>query len=356
MIPFGRLPDGRAARLFTLSNARGLRADITDFGGTVVRLLAPDRRGALADVVLGFDRVEDYIALSPYFGGIIGRCGNRIAGGKFSLDGHTYQLAKNNTPNGVPCHLHGGVAGFDRVLWRAEPLSSDEGQALRLTYRSPDGEEGYPGNLDVAVTYTVTSENELRIGYSATTDRATPVNLTNHSYFNLQGEGAGDILGHELTIHAQSYTPVDRGLIPLGQVVPVAGTPFDFRAPHPIGERVDAPDDQLRFAGGYDHNFALDRRDGSLALAARVVEPASGRTLEVLTTEPGLQFYSGNFLTGAFAGKNGHVYGHRSGFCLESQHFPDAPNQPAFPSVILRPGDTLQSTTVYRFGTAQPRH
>jgi aldose 1-epimerase len=350
MISFGTLPDGRTARLFTLTNARGLRADISDYGGTVVRLLAPDRRGEFTDVVLGFDRVEDYVAHSPYFGCLIGRCGNRIAHGKFSLDGESHQLATNNTPNGIPCHLHGGAAGFDKVLWHAEPLTSPEGGALRLSYRSRDGEEGYPGNLDVTVTYLLTDEDALRIDYLATCDRATPVNLTNHSYFNLAGEGARDVLGHQLTLRASGYTPVDRGLIPLGPVEPVTGTPFDFTEPHTIGERIDWPEEQLRHAGGYDHNFVLDRRDDALALAATLLEPDSGRVLEVHTTEPGLQFYSGNFLAGAFAGKRGHIYGRRAGLCLETQHFPDAPNQP-FPSVILRPGNTFRSTTVYRFTT-----
>ena len=357
MSPFGQLPDGRPAHLHRLENAAGFRAEICDYGGTVVRLLAPNRRGELADVVLGFDAVEGYVAHSPYFGSLIGRCGNRIAGGKFTLDGRTYTLAQNNTPGGIPCHLHGGRHGFDKVMWTVErtAAATPPGSALTLRYRSADGEEGYPGNLDVTVVYAVTADNALRIDYSATTDRATPVNLTNHSYFNLAGEGTGTILDQALTIQAARFTPVNAGLIPTGALDNVAGTPLDFRQSHRIGDRVDDTAEQLRFAGGYDHNFVLDRPAAAAAtmpaLAASAYEPTSGRVLEVFTTEPGLQFYSGNFLDGSFAGKNGHVYPHRGGFCLETQHFPDAPNQPAFPSVILRPGATLRSTTIYRFST-----
>jgi len=349
MIRFGKLPTGDEVRLHTLRNAHGVSVDICEYGGTVVRLFVPDRHGALADVVLGFECVEDYVAHSPYFGSLIGRFGNRIAGGRFVLEGKTYQLATNNTPNGIPCHLHGGVKGFDKVLWRAEPFTQKGSSALRLGYRSPDMEEGYPGNLEVTVTYTLTDENALRIDYSASTDRATPVNLTNHTYFNLAGEGSGDVLGHVLTINAHGYTPVNAGLIPLGHIAPIADTPFDFSAPGKMGQQIEMPNEQLRFAGGYDHNFVLDRGDDSLAFAAAVLEPLSGRTLEVHTTEPGLQFYSGNFLTGSFAGKKGHVYERRDGFCLETQHFPNSPNVPSFPNTILQPGETLRSTTVYRF-------
>lgn len=349
---FGKLPDGRAAHLHVLTSPSGFRAEISDYGATVVRLFAPDRRGEFADVVLGFDSVEDYVAHSPYFGGIIGRVGNRIAHGAFTLDGHTYQLAKNNTPGGRPCHLHGGVRGYDKVLWDAARSDGAEGAALTLRYLSVDGEEGYPGNLEVTVVYTVTANHSLRIDYTATTDRPTPVNLTNHSYFNLAGEGCGSILGHELTIAATHFTPVDAGLIPTGEIAPVAGTPLDFTEPRAIGGRIDQPEDQLRFGGGYDHNFVLaPRARATPTLAARLSERASGRVLEVHTTEPGLQFYSGNFLAGAFAAKQGHVYHHRDGLCLETQHFPDSPNQPAFPPVILRPGATLRSTTIYRFST-----
>jgi aldose 1-epimerase len=348
-VPFGTTRDGFPAHLYQLENANGFRAEITDFGGTLVRLLAPDRNGRLADVVLGFDSVERYETDSPYFGGIIGRFGNRIAQGKFTLDGEVLSLACNNTPGGRPCHLHGGVVGFDKVRWRAEPHISAAGPALRLYYRSRDDEESYPGNLDVTVTYTVTADNALRIDYQATTDRPTPVNLTNHSYFNLRGENGGDILGHRLTVNASTYTPVDAGLIPTGDIAPVAGTPFDFVAPHPIGERIAAANEQLRHAGGYDHNFVIDRKAEGLEWAATVLEPETGRRLDVLTTEPGIQFYSGNFLDGTLAGKNGRIYPHRGGLCLETQHFPDAPNQPHFASVILRPGDELRSSTVYRF-------
>lgn len=354
---FGTTPDGRETRLHRLENARGLRAEITDYGGTLVRLFAPDRNGRLADVVLGFDRVEDYVASSSFFGCIVGRFANRIAHGRFSLDGHSYRLATNNSPGGLPCHLHGGVRGFDRAVWRAESLPTAAGPALRLHYRSAEGEEGYPGNLDVSVTYTL-SEHALRLDYVATTDRATPVNLTNHTFFNLAGEGAGSVLDHVLTLPARSYTPVNAGLIPTGEIAAVAGTPFDFTAPHAIGERIDAPHEQLRLAGGYDHNFVIDRTGDSpaprsspgLVPAATVWEPSSGRVLEVLTTEPGVQFYTGNFLDGSFAGKRGHVYQHRHGFCLETQHFPDSPNQPAFPSTIVRPGIDYRSQTVFRFG------
>ncbi|HVS52713.1 MAG TPA: aldose epimerase family protein [Opitutaceae bacterium] len=352
MKPFGQTPEGRTARLFTLQNARGFRAEISDYGGTVVRLWAPDRRGEFGDVALGFDSVEGYAAHTAYFGALIGRHGNRIAHGKFSLDGKTHSLALNNAPGGIPCHLHGGTRGFDKVLWAADPLRTADGEALRLRYRSADGEENYPGTLDVEVVYTVLADDALRIDYAATTDRATIVNLTNHTYFNLAGAGGGDVLGHELQLLASRYTPVNAGLIPLGELAPVAGTPLDFRAPRTIGERIDAADEQLRRAGGYDHNFVLDRAAASPALAALVHEPQSGRRLEVLTTEPGVQFYSGNFLDGTLAGKGGQRYPKRSGFCLETQHFPDAPNQPLFPTTALRPGETRRSTTIYRFSVA----
>ncbi len=349
---FGQTPDGRATHIFTLQNERGFRVDVADYGGTVVRILAPDRHGDLADVVLGFDRVTDYVEHSPYFGCIVGRVGNRIAGGRFVLDGRAHALAQNNAPAGQPCCLHGGKIGFDRKIWDAAAIDSPPGSALRLTYRSADGEEGFPGNLDVAVTYAVTPDNTLRLDYVATCDQPSPVNLTNHSYFNLAGEGAGDVLGHLVTLRARHYTPVNAGMIPLGHLAPVAGTPLDFTTPHPIGARIDEAHEQLRCGQGYDHNFVIDPAGGAApepVLAATVEDPGSGRVLEVLTTEPGVQFYTGNFLTGAFTGKQGHRYGRRHGFCLETQHFPDAPNQPTFPSVILRPGATLHSTTCYRF-------
>lgn len=353
MTPFGRTPDGHDARLFTLRSRAGLRAEISDYGGTIVRLFAPDRQGRPDDVVLGFDTLGAYIDRSPYFGCVIGRCGNRIAGGTFTLDGRTHRLATNNSPGGLPCHLHGGRRGFDKLTWAAE-TGTDAGQdCLRLRLRSPDGDEGYPGTLDVLMTYTLTDDNALRIDYEATTDRATPVNLTHHSYFNLAGAGTGDVLDHTLTLNARAFTPVDAGLIPTGQLAPVAGTPFDFTTPHRIGERIGADDQQLRLAGGYDHNFVLESpaAAGGLVHAATVVEPASGRRLVVETTEPGVQLYTGNFLTGDLIGKAGRRYAHRGGFCLETQHFPDSPNQPSFPSVILRPGRILRSTTIYRFDT-----
>ena len=349
---FGQIPDGRTAQIFGLQNARGFQVDITNYGATVVRVYAPDRRGRLADVVLGFDTVEDYVAHPVFFGCIVGRVANRIAGGKFSLNGREYSLALNNEPAGLPCSLHGGLRGFDKVLWTATPLASPAGPALRLDYRSADGEEGYPGNLDVTVTYTVTADDALRVDYSATTDRATPVNLTNHSFFNLAGEGSGSVLDHIVTLHARSYTPINAGLIPLGHVAPVADTPLDFTTPHPVGKRIGETHEQLQLAGGYDHNFVLDRGGPGLVHAATVEEPKSGRWLEVHTTEPGVQFYTGNFLDGSFAAKDDHVYQRRDGFCLETQHFPDSPNQPDFPSIILRPGATLRSTTIYQFGHA----
>lgn len=359
MKSFGTLPDGRATRLFTLENARGVRAEISDYGGTVIRLFAPDRHGKSEDVVLGFDTVAPYVKHDAYFGALIGRYGNRIAAGKFSLEGVSYTLPTNNRPGGRPCHLHGGE-GFDKALWAAEPFAAPEGAALRLRHRSPDGDQGYPGTLDVTVVYTLLADNALRIDYSATTDQPTPVNLTNHSYFNLAGHNRGDVLGHELTLHASTFTLIDEGMIPTGKIASVAGTPFDFRKPRPIGAHINQADDQLRYGGGYDHNFVLDQPGASAAavsatapiippLAASVYEPSSGRMLEVFTTEPGVQFYSGNFLNGALRGKEGHVYGYRSGFCLETQHFPDSPNQPTFPSTLLRPGQTYRTTTIYRF-------
>lgn len=346
---FGSLPDGRAAHLYTLDNHQGLKAVISDFGGTVVKLETPDRAGKTVDVVLGFNALPDYETKSPYFGCLIGRVGNRIAHGKFYLDGKTYTLATNNDPGGVPCHLHGGKRGFDKVLWKAEPTTKDGLPALRLSYHSPAGEEGYPGNLDVVVVYSVTSDNSLAIDYTATTDQATPVNLTNHSYFNLRGEGDGTVLDHELTLQAARYTPVDKGLIPTGKIEPVAGTPLDFTQAHRIGERIGADNPQLKYAGGYDHNFVLDGEPGKLRLAATVREPTTGRVMEVLTTEPGMQFYSGNFLDGSLTGKSGRPYLLRGALALETQHFPDSVNHPNFPSIILRPGEIYRTTTVYRF-------
>ena len=347
---FGKMPDGQPVHLYTLKTA-GLEAEISDYGGTVVRLKVPDRDGKIADVALGFNSLEDYFTKSPFFGCIVGRVGNRIAGAKFTLDGKTYALAVNNSPGEMPCQLHGGLRGFDKVLWHAETISRDGRSALRLTHTSPDGDEGYPGNLKVEVVYSLTSDQGLRIDYTATTDKATPVNLTNHSYFNLRGEGQGTILDHELTLHAARYTPVNVGLIPTGALAPVAGTPFDFTQPHTIKERIDAPDEQIKFGLGYDHNFVVDGTPGELRSVATVHERTSGRTMEVLSTEPGVQFYSGNFLDGSAVGKSGAAYAYRTGLALETQHFPDSVNQPKFPSTILRPGSTYRSTTVYRFST-----
>ena len=341
--PFGKTADGTPVDLYTLTNSKGVRVAITNYGGIVVSLFTPDRNGNPGDIVLGFERLEDYLKGHPYFGAIIGRYGNRIAKGRFTLDGVEYKLAQNNGEN----HLHGGLVGFDKKVWKARDFVDAEGQHLELRYTSPDGEEGYPGNLDVTVTYSLNEQNQLRIDYVATTDKPTVVNLTNHSYFNLAGEG--DILGHVLRLNADYFTPVDAGLIPTGELRPVKGTPFDFTEPTPIGARIEQDDEQLRYGRGYDHNFVLRGGGGSLAEAAEVYEPKTGRVLRVLTTEPGVQFYTGNFLDGTVRGKYGRVYHRRTGFCLETQHFPDSPNKPHFPSTVLRPGQTYRSTTIYEF-------
>ena len=342
---FGKMPDGAPVGLYTLTNANGLEAKITTYGGAVVSLLAPDQSGNLDDIVLGLETLEEYIEESPYFGCIAGRYANRIAQGKFTLNDVEYTLAQNDGEN----HLHGGLKGFDKVVWAAEERSSDDGVGLKLTYLSKDGEEGYPGNLSVEVVYTLTNADELRIEYLATTDKDTIVNLTNHTYFNLADGGAGDILGHELMLNAGRFTPIDNALIPTGELRSVEGTPMDFRQVTPIGARIEQDDEQLRFAGGYDHNWILNSADGSLVLAARVQEPITGRVMEVYTTEPGIQFYSGNFLDGSITGKGGKVYQKRNGFCLETQHFPDSPNQPNFPLAVLKPGQTYQTTTIFKF-------
>lgn len=344
--PFGTLPDGTPVEIVTLTNARGVEVRAITYGGIIVSIRVPDRHGRMGDVVLGYDTLDGYVTKNPYFGCITGRYANRIARARFTLDGRTYQLAANDGPN----HLHGGVRGFDKVVWRAESVDAPGRAGVVFSRTSPDGEEGYPGALDVRVAYTLTDEDVLRVEYEATTDRPTVVNLTQHSYFNLAGEGSGDALGHVLTIDADRYTPVDATLIPTGELAPVDGTPFDFRTPAPIGARIAADHEQIRRGRGYDHNFVLRRAGEGLVRAARVVEPTTGRTLEVWTTEPGLQFYSGNFLDGSIRGKGGHVYGHRAGFCLETQHFPDSPNQPHFPPTVLRPGERYRSTTEFRFG------
>lgn len=336
---FGTTPDGMPVDIYTLAIANGLKARIMTYGAIIVALEAPDRHGNFADVTLGYDSLAGYIANNPYFGAVVGRYGNRIANGRFKLNGVEYQLATNNGPN----HLHGGVKGFDKVVWQAEPVQTDSTIGLKLTYLSPDGEEGYPGNLAATVTYTLTRQNELKVSYEATTDKATPINLTHHSYFNLAGQG--DILGHELTLVADRFTPVDATLIPTGELKPVQGTPMDFTTPHAIGERIDQVPD------GYDHNFVLNNDDGSMALAAQLYDPSTGRLLEIYTTEPGIQFYSGNFLDGTITGKAGKVYQKHYGLCLETQHFPNSPNQAQFPPVILYPGVTYTHETVHRFLT-----
>ena len=336
-------PFGKTAEIYTLRNAKGAEARITNYGGTVVSLLVPDRNGKLRDVVLGFDTLEQYIAGSPYFGCLIGRYGNRIAKGQFTLDSKTYTLATNNAPN----HLHGGVKGFDKVFWQATALQTKDGPALKLRYVSRDGEEGYPGTLTVTATYTLTDDNALRVDFVATTDKPTICNLTHHSYFNLAGKG--DVLGHEVTINAGRFTPVDSTLIPTGALKPVKETPFDFTTPHTIGERINTDDEQLKFGKGYDHNWVCDKLPGKLGLMATAYEPITGRLLEVLSTEPSVQFYTGNFLDGTLKGKGGWVYQFRNGFCFEPQHYPDSPNKANFPSVVLRPGETYHNAIIYRF-------
>ncbi|MGA8763272.1 MAG: aldose epimerase family protein [Candidatus Sulfotelmatobacter sp.] len=337
--PFGQTSEGTSVDLYTLSDGK-LEARIMTYGGIIVSLRTPDRNGKLDDVVLGYDSVDKYIAKSPYFGALIGRYANRIAHGTFQLDGKTYSIPKNDGDNA----LHGGVRGFDKAVWTGKPIKD----GVELTYVSKDGEQGFPGTLTVTVRYILKS-SALSLEYSATTDKDTVLNLTSHSYFNLAGQGQGDVLGHMLKIDASRFTPVASTLIPTGELKPVQGTPFDFRTPHAMGERIYANDAQLQAGKGYDHNFVLDHPEGQLAEAAEVSEPTTGRMLKVLTTEPGLQFYSGNFLDGSITGKNGHVYGKRSAFCLETQHFPDSPNHPGFPTTELKPGQKYHSVTVFQF-------
>jgi aldose 1-epimerase len=337
---FGKLPDGTAVELYTLENANGLRAKVTNYGAIVTELHVPDRHGKLTDVVLGFDNLAQYLQKHPYFGATVGRFANRIAKGRFTLDGKTYTLAINNGPN----HLHGGLKGFDKMLWKAEPQS---GAAVKFSYTSPDGEEGYPGTLNVSVAMSLTDANELRLDYTATTDKATPLNLTNHSYFNLAADG--DVLSHELMLAADYFTPPDSGRIPTGEIKAVKGTPFDFTKPRAIGARFSQISDR---PVGYDHNYVLNKPADSLSLMARVSEPKSGRIMEAFTTEPGVQLYTSNYFDGSLTGKRGIVYQQHAALCLEAQHFPDSVNQPKFPSVILRPGQTYRQTTVYKFSTA----
>lgn len=342
--PFGSTKDGQKVELYTLRNAKGMEAKITNYGGIIVSLTAPDKAGHYADVVLGFDKLSDYEERNPFFGCITGRYANRIAKGRFTLNGQEYKLFVNNGPNS----LHGGKVGFDKKIWDASRISTSDGVGLELKFTSPDGDEGYPGNLKCKVTYVLTNNNALEITYSATTDKPTVVNLTNHSYFNLAGEGSGTITGHELTINADYYTPTDKDLIPNGEIASVRGTPLDFTTPHKIGSRIDQDFPALKQALGYDQNFILSGGSG-LKNAVRVKDPKSGRVMEVLTTEPAVQFYSANHMSKLAGGKNGHTYNFRHAYCFETQHYPDSPNHPSFPTTVLNPGDTYQHKCIYRF-------
>jgi aldose 1-epimerase len=344
---FGETRDGRPVDLYTFNNSHGLEVRVTNFGGIIVSLRVPDKNGKMDDIVLGFDKLDQYLDNPPYFGAIVGRYANRIANGTFTLDGAKYTLAKNNGQN----TLHGGLIGFNKVLWDANPFKNEKGAGVVLSRTSKDGEEGFPGNLKVKVTYTLTNENQLIVEYEAVTDKATPINLSQHSYFNLAGEGNGDILKHELMLNADRFTPVDSSLIPTGELRPVKGTPLDFTKPTAIGARINDDYEQLQLGHGYDHNFVINRKDDSLTLAARVREPNSGRVLEVFTTQPAVQLYTSNFLDGSIVGKHGHAYQKHAALCLETQHFPDSPNHPDFPSTILRPGETFRSETTYKFST-----
>jgi aldose 1-epimerase len=343
--PFGTTDEGISVDLYVLKNSNGLEAHISNFGGILVSMEVPDRNGQLADVVLGFDELKGYLAKHPYFGAIIGRYGNRIAKGKFTLGGKEYSLPINNGPNS----LHGGARGFDKKVWEPHLLATTAGPSLELTYVSKDGEEGYPGNLSVRAIYSLSEDNELKLEFTAATDKETVVNLTQHSYFNLSGEE--NVLKHVVMINADKFTPTDKFLIPTGELRNVSGTVFDFRQPATIGARINDDDEQLKLAGGYDHNWVINKPAGSLGLCARVVEPSSGRILEVLSTQPGMQFYSGNFLDGTLTGKGGRKYNRRHGFCLEPEHFPDSPNHPEFPSTVLKPGQVYKETIIFRFST-----
>jgi len=345
---FGEL-DGRAVDLYTLSNASGMEVAITPYGATIVSIRVPDRDGRIADVVLGFESLNGYLGKQPYFGATIGRFANRISRGRLVLDGVEYRLTRNEGEN----HLHGGSRGFDKVLWDVTSVTGGKEPALALHYLSRDGEEGYPGNLDVTVTYKLTEANELKIDYRATTDKPTVVNLTNHSYFNLAGEGSGDVLEHRLMIDGDRISPVVKGHIPTGEIRGVRGTPFDFTRPFAIGDRIDADDELINLASGYGMNWALNKRGDEMSLAARVFEPVSGRVMEVFTTEPAVQFYSANRLDGTITGKAGKPYGCRHAFCIEPQHYPDSPNRPEFPSTVLRPGEQYHHETVYKFSISR---
>jgi aldose 1-epimerase len=345
--PYGSV-DGKQVSLYTLTNKNGLVTKITNYGGIITELWLPDKEGKLADCVLGYDNVDEYVKNNPYFGALIGRYGNRIGKGVFTLDGKEYTLAQNNNGN----HLHGGIKGFDKVVWDAKEVKSKDGAGLELKYLSKDGEEGYPGNLKVKVVYMLTDTNELTVSYEATTDKPTVVNLTQHNYYNLAGAGSGTILEHQLMLNANRFTPTDNGLIPTGNILPVEGTPMDFRKPTAIGARINTDYEPLKFGGGYDHNWILIKKKPSeLSLAADVYEPNSGREMEIWTDQPAIQFYSGNFLDGKNIGKGGTPYQHRTGFCLETQHYPDSPNKPKFPSTILKPGEVYKTKTVHIFKT-----
>lgn len=343
--PFGAANDGRPVNLYTITNSQGMEVCALNLGGVITSLRVPDKRGELENIVLGFDSLEEYLVNRPSFGAIIGRYANRIANGKFILDGVEYSLAKNNGPNA----LHGGIRGFSKVVWQAESFENGHGVGIIFCYTSRDGEEGYPGNLSAKVTYTLSDRGELIFDYRATTDKATPVNFTQHTYFNLAGDGKRDVLEHELLLNADRFTPITKTMIPTGEVSSVQGTPLDFTAPIAIGARIHENHEQLVLARGYDHNFVVNRKDDSLELAARVYEPSTGRVMEVYTTEPAVQLYTANVLDGTIARKRGYAYWERFGLCLETQHFPDSPNHPNFPSTILRPGQTFHSVTVYKF-------
>ncbi len=344
---FGKTAEGTAVQLFTLANGQGMTVKITNYGGIIVALQVPDRKGQIADVVLGFDTFDEYYHRNnPYYGCILGRYGNRIAKGHFTLEGKTYTLAVNNGPNA----LHGGLKSFSQAVWTPKIVKNADSVGVQLSYVSPDGEEGYPGRLTTTVTYSLDEKNELRIDYQATTDKATVLNLSNHTYFNLEGEGAGDVLGHVLQLSAERFTPVDETLIPTGELRSVKGTPFDFTRAVAIGSRIHDPDEQLKIGAGYDHNFVIDPSSTGPALAARVTSPGTGRVLEVLTTQPGVQLYTGNYL--GSRGKGGKTYSKHYGFCLETQHFPDSPNKPTFPATVLSPGDTYRQTTVFKFSVS----
>lgn len=344
--PFGKMADGREVTAYTLTNRHGMAARLAAFGAMLTELHVPDNRGVSGDVVLGFNQLDNYLRGHPYFGSTTGRVANRIAGGAFTLEGKHYALAKNNGPN----HLHGGIQGLDKLLWQSAASSSPRGPSVQFTCVSPDGEEGYPGNLNLTVSFTLTDANELIIDYLATTDQITPINLTNHAYFNLADGGRSSITGHVLEIFADHFTPVDDTSIPTGEILAVTGTPMSFLKPTPIGERIHELKGE---PGGYDHNYVLNKsRAGALELAARVMDPGSGRVMEVLTTEPGIQLYTGNYLDGSLQGKGGARYAKRHGFCLETQHFPDAVHHPNFPSILLRPDQMYRQTTIYRFRTA----